>query len=217
MPTSEDGWFLWMSGWHLREPTLAARTKTRRGWGTQVCGSGIHPGLWILNSLGLVDREVTQVRESMRHPNLRGCGRGLLKRFAPTIGLMLAALTCLPVQAQAPLRVAAAADLEPVLPPILEQFRQATGIQAEATFKSSAVLTTQIESGAPFDVFFSADMGFPKRLIDAGLADAAGSADSSTPILYAKGTLVLWARKDAHLPAPSLELLKSAELKRLAI
>lgn len=113
--------------------------------------------------------------------------------------------------------MAAAADLEPVLPPILEQFRKETGIEAEATFKSSAMLTAQIENGAPFDVFLSADMGFPKRLIDAGLADAAGSADSSTPILYAKGTLVLWTRRDAHLPPPSLELLSSADLKRLAI
>jgi molybdate transport system substrate-binding protein len=122
-----------------------------------------------------------------------------------------------PIWAQTPLRVAAAADLEPVLPPILDQFKQATGIQAEATFKSSAVLTTQIENGAPFDLFFSADMGFPKRLIDAGLADAAGSSDSTTPILYAKGTLVLWTRKDSHMPPPSLDLLRSPELKRLAI
>jgi molybdate transport system substrate-binding protein len=63
----------------------------------------------------------------------------------------------------------------------------------------------------------SADLSYPRRLIDAGLADAAGSADSSAPITYAKGTLVLWTRKDAHLPAPSLDLLRSAELKRLAI
>ena len=44
-----------------------------------------------------------------------------------------------------------------------------------------------------------------------GLADAAGSADSSTPITYAKGTLVLWARKDSHLPPPSLDLLRNPE------
>lgn len=126
------------------------------------------------------------------------------------------ALASSQLAAQTPIRIAAAADLEPVLPPILEQFKQATGIQAEPTFKSSAVLATQIENGAPFDVFFSADMAFPKRLIDAGLADAAGSADSSTPILYARGTLVLWARKDSHL-TPSLDLLRSPNLKRLAI
>jgi molybdate transport system substrate-binding protein len=122
-----------------------------------------------------------------------------------------------PASAQTPLRIAAAADLEPVLPPILAQFEQATGIHAEATFQASAALTTQIQNGAPFDLFLSADVGYPKRLIDAGLADAAGSPDSSTPIVYARGTLVLWARKDSHLPPPSLDLLRSPDLKRLAI
>jgi len=117
----------------------------------------------------------------------------------------------------APLRVAAAADLEPVLPPILSEFEHATGIHAETTFQSSATLTAQIENGAPFDVFLSADLGFPKRLIDAGLADAAGSNDSKLPITYARGTLVLWERKDSQLPPPSLDLLRNPNLKRLAI
>lgn len=118
--------------------------------------------------------------------------------------------------AQTPLRVAAAADLEPVLPPILEQFQQTTGIHAEATYQASAVLTTQIQNGAPFDLFLAANLAYPKRLIDAGLADAAGTADSSSPIVYARGTLVLWTRKDSHL-SPSLDLLRGATLKRLAI
>jgi len=122
-----------------------------------------------------------------------------------------------PPGSQSSLRVAAAADLEPVLPPILAEFERATGIHAEATFQSSATLATQIQNGAPFDVFFSADLGFPKRLIDAGLADAAGSADSTTPITYARGTLVLWERKESQLPPPSLDLLRSPNLKRLAI
>ena len=134
---------------------------------------------------------------------------------------MLAALfifACPPsANAQMPLRVAAAADLEPVLPPILAQFQQATGIRAEATFQASAALTTQIQNGAPFDLFLSADLGYPKRLIDAGLADGTGSTGSSTPVIYARGTLVLWARKDSHLPPPSLDLLKNPDLKRLSI
>jgi len=119
--------------------------------------------------------------------------------------------------AQTPLRIAAAADLEPVLPPILAQFQQATGIHAEATYQASAMLTAQIQNGAPFDLFLSADLSYPRRLIDAGLADAAGTADSSTPITYARGTLVLWTRKDSQLPPPSLDLLHSPLLKRLAI
>jgi molybdate transport system substrate-binding protein len=119
--------------------------------------------------------------------------------------------------AQTPLRVAAAADLEPVLPPIFAEFEKSTGIHVEATYQASAALTTQIQNGAPFDLFLSADMGYPKRLISDGTADAAGSADSSTPINYANGTLVLWARKDSTLPAPSLELLRSPALRRLAV
>jgi molybdate transport system substrate-binding protein len=131
--------------------------------------------------------------------------------------ILLAVLCIGPAVAQTPLRVAAAADLQPVLPPILEGFEKTTGIHAEVTYQASAALTTQIQNGAPFDVFLSADLSYPRRLIDAGLADAAGSADSSTPITYARGTLVLWTRKDARLRAPSLDLLRSAELKRLAI
>jgi molybdate transport system substrate-binding protein len=119
--------------------------------------------------------------------------------------------------AQTPLHIAAAADLEPVLPPILQQFQEATGIHAEVTYQASAMLTTQVQNGAPFDLFLSADLSYPKRLIDAGLADAAGSGDSSTPITYAKGTLVLWSRKDSHLPPPSLDLLRSPLLKHLAL
>jgi molybdate transport system substrate-binding protein len=122
-----------------------------------------------------------------------------------------------PAFPQTPLRIAAAADLEPVLPRILQKFSQTTGIHAEATFQASTVLVSQIQKGTPFDVFLSADLAYPKKLIDAGLADAAGTTDSSTPITYAKGTLVLWTRKDSHLPAPSLDLLRSPEIKRLAI
>jgi molybdate transport system substrate-binding protein len=131
--------------------------------------------------------------------------------------LFMGTLALWPAGAQTPLRVAAAADLEPVLPPLLDQFRQTTGIRAVATYQASAVLTTQIQNGAPFDLFLSADLSYPKRLIDAGLADAAGTADSTTPIIYARGTLVLWARKDSKLPPPSLDLLRSPGLKRLAI
>jgi molybdate transport system substrate-binding protein len=126
-------------------------------------------------------------------------------------------------QAQTVLRVAAAADLEPVLPPIFAQFRQATGIHAEATYKASAMLTALIQNGAPFDLFLSADLGYPKRLIAAGLADGAAvangmdAAHENIPVTYAKGTLVLWTRKDSRLPPPSLNLLRNPAVKRLAI
>jgi len=129
--------------------------------------------------------------------------------------LLVAAATAVP--AQTPLRIAAAADLEPVLPPLLQQFEKTTGIHAEATFQASAALTTQIQNGAPFDVFLSADLGYPRKLIAAGLAEGLGDGNTGSPITYARGTLVLWTRKDAHLPPPSLDLLGNPGLKRLAI
>ena len=70
-----------------------------------------------------------------------------------------------------PLRIAAAADLQPVLPSILADFTRQTGIQAEASYQSSATLEQQIENGAAFDVFMAADTSFPRRVIAAGLAE----------------------------------------------
>lgn len=135
----------------------------------------------------------------------------MLPKLRPALCLLLA-LACLPLlQAQTTVHVAAAADLEPVLPSIFAEFQHLTGIRAAATYKSSAVLTTQILNGAPFDLFLSADVGYPQRLV------AAGMADSTAPIVYARGTLVLWTRKDSHLPPPSIALLRSPELKTLAI
>lgn len=134
--------------------------------------------------------------------------------MANRVPMMLAALLlAAPIHAQTPLRVAAAADLEPVLPPILDEFQHVTGIRAEATYQASAMLTAEIENGAPFDLFLSADLGYPQRLI----AERLAGAGSTAPIPYARGTLVLWARRDSHLPPPSLDLLRNPHLQRLAI
>ena len=134
--------------------------------------------------------------------------------------LAVLALALLSAQARAfaaePLRVAAAADLQPVLPSILADFARRTGIAAEASYQSSATLATQIENGAGFDLFLAADTSFPQRLIAAGLAE------QSEPVVYARGTLVLWARKDAPLLTTSgkplsLDTLRNPALRSLAI
>jgi molybdate transport system substrate-binding protein len=139
------------------------------------------------------------------------------RHFSRPLVSLLALAFVANAAAQTPLRIAAAADLEPVLPPLLAQFQQATGIHAEATYKASAMLTTQIQNGAPFDVFLSADVSYPQRLIDAGLADPAVSTGPHAPTVYAKGTLVLWTRNDSSLPKPSIDLLTNPALKRLAV
>jgi molybdate transport system substrate-binding protein len=60
-------------------------------------------------------------------------------------------------------------------------------------------------------------MDYPQKLIAAGLAQGLGDGSGGTPILYAKGILVLWTRKDTHLPQPSVDLLRSPLMMHLAI
>jgi molybdate transport system substrate-binding protein len=109
------------------------------------------------------------------------------------------------------LRIAAAADLQPVLPPLLGEFESQTGIHAEASYQSSATLATQIINGAPFDVFLAADLSFPQRVIAAGLSE------ETEPIAYARGTLVLWTRNDSGFRQLSINALSYPDLKSLAI
>ncbi|GGG95264.1 molybdate ABC transporter substrate-binding protein [Silvibacterium dinghuense] len=124
-------------------------------------------------------------------------------------------LLALAAHAQQVLHVAAAADLEPVLPKILTEFTAATGIQADASYKSSAVLATQILNGAPFDLFMAADLSFPEKVI------AAGMAEETQPVVYAQGTLVLWTRNDtpfAKLSPATLEAtLRDPAVKTIAV
>src|SRR5580698_1356896 len=193
---------LWIGGSFLASTRILSRRE-----GLKIAQGKPRAALGTHSSLDLPPRRARREFKPRLFIRLYECLRLIV------IALPLAATA----SAQTPLRIAAAADLEPVLPPILTQFEQSTGIHAEATYQASAMLTTQIQNGAPFDLFLSADLSYPKRLIDAGLADAAGSKDSSTPITYAKGTLVLWTRKDSHLPPPSLDLLRNPALKRLAV
>jgi molybdate transport system substrate-binding protein len=116
-----------------------------------------------------------------------------------------------PLAAAQTLRLAAAADLQPVMPPILQEFEAKTHIHVDASYQSSATLTTQIQNGAPFDLFMAADLSFPQRVIDGGLADA------DQPITYARGTLVLWTRNDSPFHQLSVDTLRDPSLKTVAI
>jgi len=147
------------------------------------------------------------------------CGRLAPARFASALLILFLLLTaCAPRgEGQNPsaagqiLRVAAAADLQPVLPAVLAVFEKRTGIHAEASYQSSATLATQIINGAPFDIFFAADLSFPQRVVDAG------RAVENRPIPYAKGTLVLWTRNDSGIPSLSLEGLRNPAIRSIAI
>ena len=74
--------------------------------------------------------------------------------------------------ASEPLTVAVAANVKFVFDELREEFKKSTGIYANGVFASSGKINAQIRSGAPFDVFMSADMEFPEALYKEGLAIA---------------------------------------------
>ena len=77
---------------------------------------------------------------------------------------------------------------------------------------SSGNFLSQIENGAPFDVFFSADIDYPKKLETEGLA-----APGST-YLYAVGKIVLWVRNDSRLDVgKGLAVLRDPSVHKIAI
>jgi len=101
--------------------------------------------------------------------------------------LLLVGLLSLPCLAGGRITIAAAADLKYALEEILVEFRRANpGEEIETSYGSSGKFHTQIRQGAPFDLFFSADIEYPRMLAREGLA-----ASAATP--YAVGRIVLWS------------------------
>jgi molybdate transport system substrate-binding protein len=138
-------------------------------------------------------------------------GIASLSSAARLLALVLAGTlpTCTPAAAQ-PLTVAAASDLQAVLPAIAAQFEKDTGQKVTLTFGSSGNFYTQIQNGAPFDVFMSADIDYPKRLVQSRLAEHLYE--------YATGHIVLWTRNDSGVDLKSgLGVLADPKVKRIAI
>lgn len=149
------------------------------------------------------------------HRNPRTHLRGQWRLWVAALSVVMFAVQShapLLAQAGAPVRIAAAADLEPLLPALLTHYERQTGQHVEASFASSATLATQIENGAPFDVFLSADMMLPQKIVHDGFA-AAGS----TARPYARGTLVLWTRNQSAVGPLTMQLLASPAIHSIAI
>ncbi|GAB4217994.1 MAG: molybdate ABC transporter substrate-binding protein [Rhodoferax sp.] len=104
--------------------------------------------------------------------------------------LVLGFLPCIAVVAHAAsARVAAAADLRFAFKELAPMFAQAHPEHTlELIFGSSGKFLQQIENGAPFDLYFSADVDYPKRLVARGQAVAPVTT-------YALGRIVLWSAK----------------------
>jgi len=108
--------------------------------------------------------------------------------------------------------IAAASDLSSVFPQVAERFERETGQKVRLNFGSSGQFLLQIENGAPFDVFFSADLQYPQRL------EAEGLTQPGSIYEYAVGELVLYVPNGSPVDlSQGLRALLSPAVKKIAI
>ena len=108
--------------------------------------------------------------------------------------------------------VAAAADLQFAMQEVSARFQQETGKSVKLIYGSSGNFAQQLQNGAPFDMFFSADLDYPKQL------DAAGLVEPGTFYQYAIGKIVVWAPNDSKLDLTSgLKVLLDPSVRKIAI
>jgi molybdate transport system substrate-binding protein len=110
------------------------------------------------------------------------------------------------------LRLAAAADLAFALPALNQRF-SATHPDAEikVSLGSSGNFYAQIQNGAPFQVFLSADEKYPRDLI------AKGFAVADSYVVYGTGRIALWTLKPEFNIKQGLAALTDAQVARVAI
>ncbi|MES1173753.1 MAG: molybdate ABC transporter substrate-binding protein [Myxococcales bacterium] len=87
-----------------------------------------------------------------------------------------------------PLRVAAAADLSHAFAELTPAFNAQHPVDLKLTSGASGLLAKQVEQGAPFDLFLSANVGYVDQVVKAG------ACDGSTVERYARGQLVIWVK-----------------------
>lgn len=106
--------------------------------------------------------------------------------------------------------IAAAADLKFAMDEIITSFKKSSpGHELEVIYGSSGKFHTQVQQGAPYDLFFSADIKYPQELAKKGMA-----ASEVKP--YAVGRIVIWSNSmDAS--KITLASLTDPKISRIAI
>lgn len=107
--------------------------------------------------------------------------------------------------------VAAAANLTDAFTELGREFTVQTGIRVRFSFGATADLEKQIENGAPFDVFASADVEHVDALSSQGLVTP------GTNNIYARGRLVLWIPPGSTLKLSRIEEITRMDVERIAI
>ena len=128
------------------------------------------------------------------------------------IALIVFAMSGVSLAVAEELTIAAASDLNFAFKELVVEYEKATGNHVKLTLGSSGNFYAQIQNGAPFDLYFSADIGYPRKLEEAGLV----VPGSLYP--YAVGRIVLWAGHGSHLDlSKGLEILRHSTVKKIAI
>ena len=111
------------------------------------------------------------------------------------------------------IRIAAAADLKFTMTELSQAFEKLTGTKVSATFGSSGNFFSQFQNGAPFDLFFSADIDYPKKL------EAAGLAEPGTLCEYAVGRIAIWTPADSKVDVSNQgwQALRDPRIEKIAI
>ncbi len=134
-----------------------------------------------------------------------------MKRWAAVLMAIGCLLAWRPIMADE-VRVAAASDLAYCLEELHAALqRKFPALEIRHSSGSSGNFFAQIKAGAPFDVFLSADVDYPRALVAAGLADG----NSLTP--YALGRIVLWSRDDRLAVQQGLAMLRAPGIRKIAI
>jgi len=108
--------------------------------------------------------------------------------------------------------IAAASDLTFALSEVAIQFQKETSNSVKLSFGSSGNFYSQIQNGAPYDLFFSADLGYPKRL------EAAGLIEPGSLYPYATGKIVLWVSNESRIDTSrGLQSLLDPGVRKVAI
>jgi molybdate transport system substrate-binding protein len=135
-----------------------------------------------------------------------------VKRIAALLAI-LAAVFCPTVSAASEVRVAAASDLQFAMQELSAEFEKSTGINVNVTFGSSGIFFSQMQNGAPFDVFLSADVEYPRKL------EAANLTEPLSLYPYALGRMVIWLPPDSKLDLAKLEWnsLLDSSIQKIAV
>ena len=112
-------------------------------------------------------------------------------------------------QAYAQIRVATAANTQFAMKEIVDVYENEVGQEVDLIFGSSGKLVAQIRGHAPYHIFVSANEKYAQSVYKQNKA-------IGKPIVYAKGSLVLWTTKDINL-SKGLSVLKAQKIKTIAI